>query len=252
VPSGSSVRAAMLTAPTLTWGSTEGVAFSVVTTDGLLDELDSTIYPVVAAVECGADWLADTPVNIGDRLSRSILERLAEEIDRVIAVGSSGSSQPTGISQAAGVATESATNGTAGPITLGDLERLVFGIGLQYRNPTYKPCFMGSDTMYRRCRAIATGISGDQTRLSGMDYQSYMLLEHSFKVQNDLASGSLFFGSLRGYRLYKRQGVQTRWTSEGQTLALKNTSLFVFRARLGGRVVLSEAFCKMTNAAQTG
>lgn len=252
VPNGSSVRAAMLTAPTLTWGSSEGTAFSVVTTDGLLDELDSTIYPVVAAVECGMDWLADTPVNIGERLARSVLERLAEEIDRVIAVGSSGSSQPTGISQAAGIATESASNGTSGPITVSDIERLCFGVGLQYRNPTYKPCFMGSDTMYRRCRAVATGISGDQTRIFGMDHQSYMLLEHPFRVQNDFSAGSLFFGSLRGYRLYRRQGVQTRWTSEGQTLALKNTSLFVFRARMGGRVVLSEAFVKMTNAAQTG
>ncbi len=63
---------------------------------------------------------------------RLLGERGAAELDRVIAIGD-GTTQPQGIFNTSGLINVNAALGSAGPLTVGDAEALVFAIGKQYR-----------------------------------------------------------------------------------------------------------------------
>jgi HK97 family phage major capsid protein len=214
--------------------------------------MNSTVWPVACFLEVGNDFISDTPVDLGGLIMASLTEKLAETLDFVVANGSSGSSQPTGLGNATGVTSVAATNGTSGPLTVSDLELLFFGLPKQYRVRGWNPAFVSSDTMYRRARAIATGISGDQTRVFGLTHGDYQCLGWPWLIQNDIAQGTIYFAAMRSYRLYRRAGISLKWTAEGETLTRKNTRLLTMRARYAGRPTLGECIAKMTNAAQTG
>jgi HK97 family phage major capsid protein len=250
VSHGSSVDGASFTAPAVSWGTTEGSAFSVVSTSGMFANCDTTIFPCVAAIEVGRDWLSDVPVNVGNILLNALGEALQNSLDYTIAVGD-GATQPTGIFTAAGSTSVAAANGTAGPISPSDIEALMFGISKAMRSKANNCCFVMTDRMYRRCRSIAVGTS-DARRLFGMDYGSYMLADWPVKINNSITNGQMAFAALRFYRMYRRLGIALRWTSEGQTLSLKNASLLVLRARYGGKPTLGASICKMTDAAIVG
>ena len=66
--------------------------------------------------------------------------------------------------------------------------------------------------------------------------------------QTGLTNNQIIFGALQKYRLYRRRGVESRFTREGQTLTLKNTSLLYVRGRFGGRVMDANAFAVMDSA----
>ena len=89
----------------------------------------------------------------------------------------------------------------------------------------------------------------DARRLAGMDtYSDYSMMGRPYKIFNGLPDTTLIFGAMKRYRLYRRQGSETRVVTEGQTLALKNTVMYITRGRYAGRVMDPAAFAVMTNA----
>ncbi len=190
--------------------------------------------------------MADSAVDIGRVLVENIGQKMLYELDNVIANGN-GSDRPEGILTASGLSTPSSGNGNSGPVTVADLEALIFSVGKQYRNPSMRCRFLMNDTSYRRCRGIQVGAS-DQRRVLGMDHSSYMLLEHGVCVQNDVANTKMAFGALAKYRLYRRAGMEQRFVDGGATLARKNCVLLLVRGRFGGKVMDASAFAKITDA----
>lgn len=248
VPRGRRVEGASIGNPTLSWGNAEGSAITPFTTDSLVSAIDTTIYPVTAAVEVGRDFLSDSPVAVGSMLTASIGQRLAEELDDCIANGS-GTDRPQGIFVASGVTDVGNPGGGSGAVpTIEDYLTLLFAVGKQYRNRAYNPCFIANDTSYRRIRAVKTGVTGDSRLVAGMDVNSYALLDWPFRVQNDIPNARHAFGCLRKYRMYRRQGLTIEWTKEGRTLGLANEALLLVRGRFGGKVVDANAFAKQTHA----
>ncbi len=63
---GNSTFGATAAIPTLTWGTAEGTAMSLYSTNGLVSPMDTNIFPCVAAVEFGRDYLSDQAYNIGE------------------------------------------------------------------------------------------------------------------------------------------------------------------------------------------
>ena len=71
--------------------------------------INTSIFTVTAAIEVGRDFLADTPADIGRILVELIGQRMAAELDDVVANGD-GTTQPEGIFTAAGLGTATADN----------------------------------------------------------------------------------------------------------------------------------------------
>jgi HK97 family phage major capsid protein len=245
---GSSVDGATWTDPSWTWGSTEGSAFSVITTTGLIGNLDTTIFPTVAAIELGLDWESDTPINFGAYIVNRLGMKLMETLDEQVAIGD-GTQEPTGIFTASGATSVSSASGTDGPMTVDDVEDLAWGLSKAMRSTNPARCvYVMTDQMYRTIRAIPIDSTNDARRIFGMDHSNYTLLDWPVRVQNSITRGSLAFVNMSFYRMYRRLGMQVRNVTEGQTLALKNTRLLVFRARFGGQPTLGAAISKMTDA----
>ena len=243
--SGSSVEAASVGNPTVTWGTAEGSAITEFDATSLVAAIDTSLHPVACAIEVGNDFMSDSAVNVGQTLTQNLFQRLANELDIQI-INGDGSTQPLGVLNDS-TTSVSSTNGTGSAAEVADVESLIFGIGKQYRQAGMRNAFCMNDTTYKRFRAIA--VSGtDDRRVFGMTHQDYMLLNERVAVENsECPNSSAIFGAWSKYRLYRREGAQARFTSEGSTLTLKNTSLLYFRARYGGQVVDSSAFAVMTD-----
>lgn len=237
VPRGASIEGASIGNPSVVWGTAEGTAVSVFDTTSLAAAIDTSIHPVTACVEFGRDLAADSPANVGQILMENIGQVMMKELDRVIVAGN-GTSECEGIFEASSITTVGWGGDAA---TVSDYEGLMFGVGKQYRLPTYRPAFFGNDVSYSRARGIPVS-SADQRRVFGMDHSSYRLLEHPYKISNDLANTKIGYGALSKYRMYRRQATEARFESGGKELALKNLTLLVVRGRWGGRVVDANAF----------
>jgi hypothetical protein len=166
-------------------------------------------------------------------------ERQKSELDKVIINGDGVTQRRDHAGHRLTVLTSD--NGLSGPPTVSDYEGLLFGLPKQYRTKDWGACYIGNDTSYRRSRGIQVG-AGDERRVFGMDHESYTLLNHAFKVQNDLPNNKVLFGCLKRFRLYSRGGAEVTVERGGRTLALSNTSLVVFPVAVGragrGRVQL--------------
>ena len=119
VPRGNSVHGASMATPGVTWNVSEGTDMPLFDTGSLIAAFNTTIFNVTAALEVGRDFLQDSPMEIGRSLTEQIGQKLASELDRVVACGN-GTSEPQGISNASGTTTVHSTNSTSGPAVVAD------------------------------------------------------------------------------------------------------------------------------------
>lgn len=247
VPRGRRIEGGSISTPTVAWGQGDNVEVSLFDTTSLVAEINTTIHGVAVAIEIGRDFLSDAAVDVGSILTRLIGERLAEELDDVIANGN-GTNRPQGLAVASGITTVSTDNGVGGPPTLNDYIALMFSVGKQYR--AMRCAYVSNDTTYRRSRGMVVGTTDARPLLSGGDtttFSEYRSLGWSHLIQNDLPNGTAFFGRLDKYRLYRRAGLEIRFVDGGKELARKNLVLLIARARFGGRIMDASGFAKWTD-----
>jgi Phage capsid family len=260
VPRGNSVHSASVQTPTVQWGVSEGTQMPMFDTSSLIAALNTSITTVTCAIAVGRDFLADSPANVARILVETLGQRLASELDRVVAVGN-GTTEITGIFNGSGLNTASAANGNSGPPLLSDYQNLLFGIHKQYRTAAMLPMFISNDVSYQRSRAIAVSqpavfYSGEASTLVNQlpilspinDLLNYTSLGHPHKISQSISNVDIAFGAMARMRVYRRLGFEMRWITEGQELALRNEALLVVRGRFGGQPVDANAFCVMTNA----
>jgi HK97 family phage major capsid protein len=245
VPKGSSVQSAIVSNPTLSWGTPEGTALTVFDATALIADLSSTVWPLMFTVDIGRDLLDDSPVAVGQVLEDLLGQSFLSELDRVIAAGS-GSSRPTGITVASGTTAVLSQNGPGGPVTIADAENLLFSVGKQYRQQNWNPAYLMNDVAYMRLRQVPTG-PADQRRVFGMDHQRYTVFDYPVRISSALANSVMAFGCLRRYILWRRAGMATQFFREGRTLALSNQVTLVCRGRFAGKVGDPAAFAVMSN-----
>jgi HK97 family phage major capsid protein len=251
---GRRIMAGSLGNPTVSWGQGDDTEVGLFDTTDLVAPLDSTVFGCAVAVEVGRDFMSDAGVNVGQALTANVGQRLQAELDKMIVLGN-GTTQPEGITLASGLGTLNADNGAVGPPTFNDFVTAAFSIGKQYRNQAFRPRFISNDTSYQRSRAVkidASSPSVDQRPVLAPNtandgFQNYVTLGWPHSIQNDLPNGTLIFGALGKYRLYRRLGMEIQWVQGGETLARKNLVLLVVRARYAGRVMDANAFAKWTD-----
>ena len=232
---------------TLQWGNAAGTQITPFNTAALVSELATPVYPVAGAIELSNEMLADSPVNVGAKVTELFSERLKSELDRVVVSGN-GYNEPLGILNTTGLVTVPSDFGASGPPTVSDYEALTFAVQKQYRESGWNPAFVSNDTTYRRARGIQVG-SGDERRVFGTnDQQEYKLLGYDAKIQNDVTNSKIIFGCWKRYRMFQRLGSEVTVEQGGRTLRLANTSLVVIRSRFGGQPIDGNAFALMNDA----
>ena len=251
VSRGRRIEGASIGTPTLAWGGGDGTQITVFTTTAMVNPLDTDIFVADGAIEIGRDFLSDSPVAVGSVLTGLVGERLQNELDLVIANGN-GTTQPTGIFQAAGVGAVVTANGAAGPPTLGDFTNLMFGVDKQYRRPNLNPTYISNDTTYARSRQIAVdpaAVSTDQRPVLAdvNSFSNYQSLGWKHAVENNLTNPVACFCAMKKYRLYRRIGLEIRFETGGSYLATRNLALLVYRARYGGRLMDANACARWAN-----
>lgn len=245
VARGRRIEGVSMLTPTVSWGGGDDNNGTLFSTASMVAPLDTTIFTVDCFVEVGRDFLSDTPLNAGQILTQLIGERLAAELDSVIADGN-GTTQPQGVMQASGTTSVSFSGTT---VTVTKLLSLLFGVGKAYRAPAGNNfAFVSNETGYQRARSVATGVTGDTRLVLGMDVESYSALQRPWRIANTLSNAEHFAGAMKKYRLYRRLGMSVEWHTSGKELARRNIVLLAVRARYGGRVVDPSGFATVTNA----
>lgn len=252
LPRGRIVRTGLVGRPISVWGSPPGTAIAEMDCTNLVGSIDTTIFPLVGAVEVSQELQDDvSAVNIGDMLIQGFSDDMRYQLDRAIAIGD-GVSQPTGLFNTAGVTVVPSASGSAGPAQIADLEGLFFAVPKQYREPPGAGrglSWVGNDLNYRRFRTIPIGSTFNE-RLWGLDrLDGYTLYGLPFRVQNDIPNNSLMAVDLSNYRLFRRAGIQSRVERGGKELTLKRLDLIVCLARFGGRLVRTAGAAKSTDLA---
>jgi HK97 family phage major capsid protein len=227
---GKTVRAFSVGSPTITSGIPEGTSIPLFDTTGFIAALDTTIYPAVGAIEIGLDFEEDSPANFGAIVIERYGQKMLEWLDEQIANGDG-----------------TTVNGAGGPLTISDLESLIFGVNIAYRRRGGRMAFIMNDVSYRRFRAIASA-TGWNTRLFGTNYEDYTLLGYPVRIVPTVPNNRIAFVNLAMYRLYRRQGMQVRVITDGKDLALTNQKLIVTRSLWGGRLEQGGAGTLMLDA----
>ena len=244
---GRRIKSAAISQPTFTSGVSDGTPIQPFNTGAFVTAFDTAIYNAVGAMEIGMDFEEDSPVDLGAAVVEYYGLKSMEWLDRVIAVGN-GQTEPLGIFNSSGTQVVNSDFGPGGPLTVSDIEALMFGLAKQYRNePGSAPVFVAADQMYRRTRAISVGPT-DQRRVFGMDHQKYTLMDAPFKVQNDIPLGKIAYFNPKRYRMYRRLGLTVRIETAGKTLAQTNTKLIVVRMRFGGQPETGNAIAVCADA----
>lgn len=248
IPKGTSVDTPSFTQLTIGWGTNEAAgAISPQSTTSLLSKANSPVFVCQGALEMGRDFISDTPLQVMQTVTKSYNDNVQAQLDYVIAIGD-GTTQPLGLFTISGPTSVASTNGSAGSFAVADVENMIKALGKQYRttkSPTIR--WVSNDTTYWRTRAIPVGAS-DARRVFGQSYEDYMLAGRPYSVQNDIGNTKLGFGDLSQYRMWNRPGVEIQVEQSGRTLVLANTIMVVLRTRWAGRLLLTNAFVKMTTA----
>lgn len=248
MPHGASTFAASIQNPTVAWNNdSDGANLTPFNTAGLVAPLDSNVFDVTCSIILGRNLLADTMVaDLGSIVMTNIGKSMLKELDRVIAVGN-GALQPQGFFNATALNVVPSAMGESGPLTIGDLEALLFGVPKQYVSAEMRPAFVSNQTTYQRVRGIAVG-ADDARRVFGTDEGSYKLLSWPYKIQQDIPNNNLAFLALSLYRLYRRAGQEMRFTDQGQTLFENNSVMYMCIGRYAGRLMNTQGAAVMTDA----
>lgn len=238
--------------PDVYW-TAEGSTPTVFDTAGFISAFDTNVHPCTGTMEVGLDFESDSPVAIADLLIGRYGEVMRKELDDVIATGS-GSGRPLGIFNTVGITALTTANGTGGPWTVGDLDKLYYGVDAAFRQEAgNRLCFVGNDTTYQRLRSIQVGTS-DQRRVLGMSYLGQgqpMINDVRYCRNATIDNAALGAVCLNRYIMYRRAGFSVRRETGGTTLAAKNLAQYIFRMRIGGQLNHSSAAVVYDTSGQT-
>jgi len=224
----------------------EGTAAAEFDTADFITAFDTNVHPVMGWMEVGLDFESDSPVAIADLLIDRYGLVMRNHLDQLIATGS-GSGEALGIFNTPGITVLETANDSTGPWTMGDIERLMFGVDAAFRVEAARAgrfAFVGNDTVHQRLRSIAVGTS-DQRRVLGNGYlnasQEPMIGEIPYRIATSVGNRKLAAVCLNRYTMYRRAGFSVTRGTEDADLMKRNKSLYVFRMRIGGQLNHSDA-----------
>lgn len=250
VARGTSAQGFRIGNPTFAASNTEGSAYSVFTTTSFISNLDTTFYRAAGAMEIGRNFLQDATPGLADEILRGYSRAAAVWLDEQILNGD-GTTEPEGILNASGIGSVSSTN-NGGARTVADAINLMFAVGKAYKQQYDKSGirFAMTETTYKRFRSVATGVTGDTRLVFGENFGAYELLGVPVSIEESgLTNAKIVYAQFKGYKLYRRQGLQFFREESGKTLRLANTILIGGDMRFGGSLRRGGYAAAMTDAA---
>lgn len=246
VPHGAAVASYKIGTPTFV-STASGSAITPFSTTSFVSAFDTNIFPASCFVEVGNDFLADAAPDFAQRVINQIGAEHLRWLEEQIAVGD-GTTEPQGIFTGTTTTVSPESSHTFSSFNYSDVLNVAFGIDKAHRNNWggNSTRFVMNDSQYKEFMQIVTGVTGDTRPIFGMKIKDYMLGDYPVSVQNNISNGNLALCNLRGYRLYRRQGLQFYRVTEGRTLALANTTMLGARMRWGGQLTLSTYAAEMT------
>jgi len=238
IPRGRRVEGVAVSQVTGSWGGVDATAITLFNTASYVSAFDTTIFRWQGAIQIGLDFLSDSPINFGQIVTNQYGNALLHDLDDVIATGN-GTTKPEGVMNKA-TATSVAWGGTT---SIGNYESLLFGVAKEEIAPNMvsSAVFCGTYTSYQRAKAIPVGAT-DARRLFGEGgmgtggYRNYTLMDSGFKINSSMANTQLFYAVLGRYRMYRREGLTMKSSTEGDTLLRNNELLMLGMARYGGQL----------------
>jgi HK97 family phage major capsid protein len=221
---------------TVSWGGVDDTAISLFNTASFVSAFDTTIYRGQGAIKIGLDFLSDTPINFGQEVTQQYGEAMLQTMDYCVAVGN-GTTQPEGVMNKSGV-TSVAWGGTT---SIGNYESLRFGVSKAEHRDKSSAVFCGTETSYSRMKALPVG-ANDARRLFGSGgmgtsgYDDYRLMDRPYKINEDLTNSQIFYAILARYRMYRREGLTMKTSTQGDTLMRANEMLMLAMFRFGGQM----------------
>lgn len=235
------------------WGDEDGDVIDQFDTTGMVNAFDTNIHSCTTSITAGNDFISDSPIRVGELLTRLMGQRLRSDLDRVVASGN-GITEPVGITSATGVTLVNTANGASGPSTLGDHANLLFSVPKEYRLPSAANgcCYISNDVQFGRSRAVGVGSDDARPLLTGgavdAGYHRYSTLGFDHCIENtSLPNTTTIFACMKLYRMYRRLGFSIRVEKGGRDLALKNLSLLIMRSRWGGQITDGTGFAIWTD-----
>lgn len=224
-----------------------GSAITAFDATGFVTTYDVPFFPASCGIQWGRDFEMDAAPNFGQLLVAQLGDSFKKLMDYWIVLGD-GTTQPQGINNASNTTNVPATGTSHQTMVYNDGLNLVYGVDKAHRKAFggENTMFITSDKEYKKFMQLVTGVTGDQRPIYGMHVKDYQLGDYHVAIQNDIADGTVFFGNLRGYRLYRRLGLYFELITTGQTLTLANLKLLFARARFGGKATRGQYFSYMT------
>jgi len=217
------------------------------TTANFATAFNTNIHVANGAILVSNDLMADSPVNIGAKLTEEYGKALLTWLDEQIQVGD-GTTEPQGVFNATGTTTV-AGGGVA--FTIAKYMDLIAAVPYAYRQgvPPSSRCFAGTDTSYWRARALAAGAGGVNQDYVDQAHDSYTLLKVAYAIAGSWQTNAqINYGCYNRYRMYQGLGATPFVETKGYTLVRANQTLFGIRARFGGQIEDGSAFSKTTTA----
>ncbi|MDE2098802.1 MAG: phage major capsid protein [Patescibacteria group bacterium] len=203
------------------------------------------VFNATGAITAGRFLLEDSPIRLQETWTALYQKALLNFLDSEIACGA-GTNFITGLLNTSSPGTYTATNATAGPVTVADVQDMISTMPVQYRMPTdrAKLAWIMRDSLYWHIRNIPVGVTSgtvtDQRLIYGYNWGAYELEDvrvavvDGYNTAATLPASTLMLARLDMYRLWRRKGATFEVSTEGKTLMLANELLLTIRARYAG------------------
>jgi HK97 family phage major capsid protein len=244
VPYGDTVKQAVSTDPTIVSNQSPGSAATLFDATSMYSQSSTSIFTCSSFLEVSLELLADAPAldagaDILDRMSL----KLAEWSDNQIANGD-GTTEPEGIFTKTGTTSVSSENGTAGSITVGDVEGLAFGLPVAEMLAA-DARYVCNYTMYKRmCQVRISASDARRVLHPEMKHWRFGMLGFPVSIEEHCANGAIALFNPKRYNWYTRGGPVLDIETGGRTLVLSSLAMVYVRMRCGGSLELGSACVK--------
>jgi len=222
----------------VSWAEAESATFHE--TDPAFGILQWAIYRANAMTKCSRELAFDSAPKIAQVVSDLMVEAMAAEVDKVIAVGD-GTTQPEGIVSAASVVSVS-----VGTLSFAKLIEVEFTLAKKYRK---KSRWVMNNTNVRRTQSLVDSNGMPVFRRDPASPSGATILGYPVAQQDDLPDDTVFFGDLSYYLWFDREQVGLESTTVGGDAFAKHQLWLKTWMRVDGKLALAEAFVKGDNIA---
>jgi len=238
------VRLAGMTKPAVAWGKG---AITAAPVSGV-NQANIAIEDLKVLVLVHNNILEDTEADIGAEITQAASREIAAMEDAAFASGLGAvAEQPSGLILDAGVLARAVLSGVVGGLSMDSLIDLMASVNTSYRrNGTFMMNSL-TESIVRKLKTTTGEYLWEPSTQAGTPATLMgrpVAIDEGMPAAVTGAEAIVFGDFVAGYRIYDRQGVTIKRLDE--RYAELDSTGFIVKKRVGGGVVLAEAFSPLT------